>query len=314
MLMSVCCFCCRISNTQVNMTSTNHLAATSTLGASTDSTAQEDSLESMLFATCFPSPCNSDEYQSSSDSNFDIVHGLNQQPSSDSEGLFDLTEIPPPTHMLSQVLSMRTRAPEPLLDVQPPADNSVSMSGNSTKRRKRQRHGSTKVARLEHERISMLEGTICPCARVLGGKNCLSHFNMGDIFGLRFANRNLSASEEYAKRQEALLHAAELRKDKCMMTVNGHLICLTSYCLLFDYNRSSMSRSWSRILRGQGVHSFGRPRGTSAYEIPFKDVRALQALQWLRAWIDAFAETSPVGLKCQKSINYILVGACTTNT
>jgi hypothetical protein len=182
------------------------------------------------------------------------------------------------------------------------------MSGNSTKRRKRQRHGSTKVARLDHERISMLEGKICPCARVLGGKNCLSHFNMGDIFDLRFANRNLSASEEYAKRQEALLHAAELRKDKYMMTVNGHLICLTSYCLLFDYNRSSMSRSWSQILRGQGVHSFGRPRGTSAYEIPFKDVRALQALQWLRAWIDAFAETSPVGLKCQKSINYILVG------
>jgi hypothetical protein len=69
-----------------------------------------------------------------------------------------------------------------------------------------------------------------------------------------------------------------------------------------------MSRSWNRLLRGIGVQPTGRPKGSKALEVPFKDSRALQALEWLRGWVDSFAETSPVGIKCEKSINYVLVG------
>ena len=227
---------------------------------------------------------------------------------SDCESLFDLSEIPPPSNMVSQVLSMRTRAPEPLEDDHVSVDHqSPTQLSGSRKRKQRQKHESTNMNRLDHQRISMLQGAICPCARAVGGKNCLSHFTVGDIFSLRFSNRDLSASEEYTKRQACLVHAAQRDKTKCMIPVNEHLICLTAYCLLYDYNRSSMSRSWSRILRGHGVITAKRRVSSSTCDIPFQDVRALQALQWLRAWIDSFAETSPVGLKCQKSINYILV-------
>ena len=228
---------------------------------------------------------------------------------SDNESLFDLSEIPPPSHMVSQVLSMRIRAPEPLLDDHAAIDDQAPTHlCGSRKRKRRQKHDSTKVSRLDHQRICMLQGAICPCARAVGGKNCLLPFNVGDIFSLRFANRDLSASEEYAKRQACLVHAAQRDKAKCMIPVDGHLVCLTAYSLLFDYNRSSMSRSWSRILRGQGVITARHRRSSATCDIPFQDIRAQQALQWLRAWIDSFAETSPVGLKCQKSINYILVG------
>ena len=229
---------------------------------------------------------------SDSDTDTDISDISNNLPSnSDCDSMFDLEEIAPSQTTISQVLSIRVAAPRPPV---------------ATK--KRQPHNILKNSRLDYHRVALLDGVTCPCARLVGGKNCLSHFSIGDIYGLRFANRNLSAQDEYGNRQRVLQQAVQLNKDKCMIAIKGHLVCLTAYCLIFDYNRTSMSRSWRRILRGIGVQSTGRPKGSKASEIPFNDPRALLALEWLRVWIDSFAETSPVGLKCQKSINYILVG------
>jgi hypothetical protein len=133
---------------------------------------------------------------------------------------------------------------------------------------------------------------------------CMSKFDIGAIFRLRYSRSKLSKTEDMAKRNSDLTRAAQKDDKKCVMDVESKSICLLAYCMLFDINWSSMRRSWARMVNGDQVQDVGRPKGSSGSSAT--SARSHDAYAWLKRWIEIFGDLDPVGQKFKYVVNYIL--------
>ncbi len=150
-------------------------------------------------------------------------------------------------------------------------------------------------------------GAQCRCRMDIQGKNCMSHFNIGDVFRLRHTRSKMTATEIIAQRHSDLNRALEVAclSGNCRILVNGHSICLQAYCMLFNINLASMRRTWRNLSMGiYGHQGMGRPRGSSGGVI--SSVRGMQAYAWLKTWMEVSADQDPVGQHYKYTINFIL--------
>ena len=212
--------------------------------------------------------------------------------------LFDLDDVPErrQTSMVQQATrGSRVLAPEP---------DFLLTSGRGGLKRVSQDAFNEK--RLDPKRIEKVLDQPCPCARRIGGRSCLVNFDFGAIAGLRHARVKLGAAEEYHLRATNLNDAASRSTTECRLFVSGKSVCLRAYCMVFDYNESSMRRSWSKVKQGLGVRSVGRPRGPQLSLDPIGDnIQKQSCYAWLKAWVDVIADVDPVGIKYKLAVNYV---------
>ena len=172
--------------------------------------------------------------------------------------------------------------------------------------RKRLSYVAMSAERLDPGRIEKLLDQPCPCTRLVGGRSCMRHFNFGSIAGLRHARNKLGSTAEYQLRTSNLMTAAQGSTKDCRLVIDGKSICLPAYCMIFDYNASSMRRSWSKIKQGLGILPVGRPKNTAASSDPIADSILKQSCYaWLKAWAEVIADVDPVGIKYKPAVSYV---------
>ena len=170
---------------------------------------------------------------------------------------------------------------------------------------RRQDHSVLQRNRMDFQRIQKVLNQSCPCERLRGGKPCLRNFSFANICELRFARSTWGPAQEYQARQEALQAAAAANASEFRLSVNQHLVCLTAYCMIYDYNCSSMRRSWSAVKTGLGIQPTGRPRGSHHLDPVGSSTKNLACYSWMKEWLDTMADVDPVGLKYKFTINYV---------
>ena len=174
------------------------------------------------------------------------------------------------------------------------------------KARVRVDHGTLTNRRLDPSRIARILSQTCPCARFLAGKPCMSYFNYGSISGHRFIRSKLGPSDEYSLRTSDLNAAFAANPHECRVLVDGKSVCLSAYCMLFDYNASSMRRSWSKIKDGNGIQQTGRPKGSYHISDPIgNSVLKQSCYAWLKSWTEVVADEDPVGIKYKLVLNFV---------
>jgi len=148
-----------------------------------------------------------------------------------------------------------------------------------------------------HQKMSLqvasIEAAACARCKCPPSMYCMSKFDIGVVFRLRYARSKLSKQAEMAARNSDLARAAQKTTKKCIIDVEGKDICLQAYCILFDINWSSMRRSWARLVNGQANQDMGRPRGSSGRS-PGTTPRSQDAYAWLKQWIEVFGDLAPL--------------------
>ena len=211
--------------------------------------------------------------------------------------LFDLNSVAETRHV--SLLSRDAAFPNRVLA---PA----SLVPQSGAMMKRVAYSSFIEKRLDPKRIETILGQRCPCARLVGGRPCMDNFDYGTVSGHRHARGKLGAAAEFDLRSRNLLAAAERSTRDCRLLLDGKSICLRAYCMIFDYNESSMRRSWSKVKQGLGIRSVGRPKGSQANPDPIGDnVLKQSCFAWLKAWADVIADVDPVGIKYKLVVNFV---------
>jgi hypothetical protein len=176
------------------------------------------------------------------------------------------------------------------------------------KARVRVNHVALSNRRLEPSRIARILCQTCSCARFLAGKPCMSHFSYGSISGHRYSRSKLGPTEEYSLRTSDLQAAFAANPLDCRVLVDGKSICMSAYCMIFDYNASSMRRSWSKIKAGNGVQPTGRPKGSFQVSDPIgKNILKQSCYAWLKSWTEVVADEDPVGIKYKLVLNFVRV-------
>ena len=88
--------------------------------------------------------------------------------------------------------------------------------------------------------------------------------------------------------------------------MDGKSVCLSAYCMLFDYNASSMRRSWSKIKDGNGIQQTGRPKGSyHISDLIGNSVLKQSCYAWLKSWTEVVADEDPVGIKYKLVLNFV---------
>ena len=220
--------------------------------------------------------------------------------SSDSDssvlGAFDWHEAVPgswrsPPPMLSSSQSSNDRAS---------LDSSMSPASNKSKRSRVPGNPDS----LSLASIESALGAICSCQRSGHSQSCMRVFNVGDIYRLRHTRHKMSHSEALQHRNDDLQRAFESGVDSCRVNVEGKVICLQAYCMLYNINWSSARRSWSRLVHGQGRVAIGRPKGSKGGVL--STPQGLQAYAWLKTWIELAGDEDPVGMKYKYTVNYVV--------
>ena len=152
--------------------------------------------------------------------------------------------------------------------------------------------------------IEQALGADCSCRRRPNGVKCMTCFDIGDIFRLRYARHKMSFAESAQIKRCDLEQAFSSGAETCRIMVEGKSICLQAYCMLYNLNWSSARRSWAQLADGQRRGAVGRPTGSSGGVM--SSAKGLQAYAWLKSWIEVAADEDPVGLKYKYIVNYIL--------
>ena len=211
--------------------------------------------------------------------------------------LFDFDSVPETRH--ASLLSRNASFPNRVLAPTPLVPNTGAIM-------KRVAYSVFTERRLEPKRIETILGQQCPCARLVGGRACMDSFDFGAVSGHRHARGRLGAAAEFDLRWKNLLAAAERSIRSCRVLLDGKSICLRAYCMVFDYNESSMRRSWSKVKQGLGIRSVGRPKGSHANPDPIgENVQKQSCYAWLKAWADVIADVDPVGIKYKLAVNFV---------
>ena len=145
---------------------------------------------------------------------------------------FDWLDAVPAHGWTPQTLSMSSQSPSC-------GSVTMSISPASSKSSSRTRVPGNPASLLLPS-LEAASGAGCGCRFGSVGKSCMSTFNIGDIFRLRYERSRLSYSEAMARRTSDLLQGVGNGGKQCRLQVEGHMICLQAYCMLYNLNWSFM--------------------------------------------------------------------------
>jgi len=174
-------------------------------------------------------------------------------------------------------------------------------------RKIRKARDTIKQQLFEFSNIRLCIEETCPCASRAGGQSCLRHFDPPTVWGLRQTRWNISAKEDQELRHSDIVAGLNGNAHNPKLLVNGKLLCLRAYCLVYGYNRSSIARTLSLIRKGQGCVPVGRPARLASEQKDVVGVSAknLQCYAWLKDWVSTVGDDDPVGKSCKKVINFV---------
>lgn len=155
--------------------------------------------------------------------------------------------------------------------------------------------------------IQMCLAETCCCSLRAGGQYCLRHFDAPAVWGLRQARWNLSAKEDQLLRHNDISAGILVNSRQPRMLVQGKLICLKAYCLVYGYLRTSIMRSLAAVRKGQGCVPVGRPvlTATEKEDVVGLSPKNIQCYAWLKDWVSTVGDDDPVGKSCKKVINFV---------
>ncbi len=184
------------------------------------------------------------------------------------------------------------------------ASTDACLSPSSVSSKSGRSRVSGNPACLSQTSIEAAAGAGCNCRQGPQGGPCMTSFDVGDIYRLRYRRLKMSFSEALQHRNNDLEQAYERGMNTCRVDVEGRSVCLQAYCMLFNINWSSARRSWSRLVYGEGRRTMGRPKGSSGGVL--STPKGMKAYAWLKSWIQLAGDEDPVGLKYKFTVNFVV--------